>query len=90
MVANITQLVVVVVRPCRQPDFFIVDRYLCAATAAGIAGAVAINKSDLEANKIDAGGDRRATPPRATRTCICSANERHGLDRAARAARGRR
>jgi ribosome biogenesis GTPase / thiamine phosphate phosphatase len=51
VVANITQLVVVVA-PLPQPDFFIVDRYLCAATAAGIRGAVAINKSDLEANKI--------------------------------------
>jgi putative ribosome biogenesis GTPase RsgA len=38
VVANITQLVVVVA-PVPQPDFFIVDRYLCAATAAGIAGA---------------------------------------------------
>ena len=37
VVANITQLVVVVA-PLPQPDFFIVDRYLCAATAAGIAG----------------------------------------------------
>ncbi len=54
VVANITQLVVVVA-PVPQPDFFIVDRYLCAATAAGIRGAVAINKSDLDANKIDPG-----------------------------------
>ena len=37
VVANITQLVVVVA-PLPQPDFFIVDRYLCAATAAGIRG----------------------------------------------------
>ena len=50
VVANITQLVVVVA-PLPQPDFFIVDRYLCAATAAGIAGAIAVNKSDLETNK---------------------------------------
>jgi ribosome biogenesis GTPase len=51
VVANITQLVVVVA-PVPQPDFFIVDRYLCAATAAGMAGAVAVNKSDLETNKV--------------------------------------
>jgi ribosome biogenesis GTPase len=51
VVANITQLVVVVA-PLPAPDFFIVDRYLCAATAAGIKGAVATNKSDLEANKL--------------------------------------
>jgi ribosome biogenesis GTPase len=46
VVANITQLVVVVA-PLPAPDFFIVDRYLCAATAAGIAGVIAVNKSDL-------------------------------------------
>ena len=46
VVANITRLVVVVA-PLPSPDFFIVDRYLCAATAAGIAGALAVNKSDL-------------------------------------------
>ena len=46
VVANIT-LLVVVVASLPAPDFFIVDRYLCAATAAGIAGLIAINKSDL-------------------------------------------
>jgi ribosome biogenesis GTPase len=52
IVANITQLVVVIA-PLPQPDFFIVDRYLCAATAAGIAGAIAVNKADLPAGAID-------------------------------------
>src|SRR6185295_11147846 len=52
VVANITQLVVVVA-PLPAPDFFIVDRYLCAATAAGVAGAIAVNKSDLDTNNID-------------------------------------
>jgi ribosome biogenesis GTPase len=51
VVANITQLVVVVA-PLPAPDFFILDRYLCAATAAGVAGAIAVNKSDLDANKL--------------------------------------
>src|SRR6188508_1914806 len=48
VVANITQLVVVVA-PLPAPDFFVVDRYLCAATAAGIAGVIAVNKADLAA-----------------------------------------
>jgi ribosome biogenesis GTPase / thiamine phosphate phosphatase len=48
VVANITRLVVVVA-PLPRPDFFVVDRYLCAATAAGIDGALAINKADLGA-----------------------------------------
>jgi ribosome biogenesis GTPase len=51
IVANITQLVVVVA-PMPVPDMFVVDRYLCAATAAGVAGRVAINKQDLDADRI--------------------------------------
>src|SRR5512134_2479874 len=46
VVANISRLVVVVA-PVPKPDFFMVDRYLCAATSAGIAGALAVNKADL-------------------------------------------
>jgi ribosome biogenesis GTPase len=77
VVANITQLVVVVA-PLPQPDFFIVDRYLCAATAAGIRGAVAVNKSDLEANKVD----REEIDAYAAAGYVhvtCSATEGHGL-----------
>jgi ribosome biogenesis GTPase len=51
VVANITQLVVVVAAT-PAPDFFVVDRYLCAATAAGVAGRIAVNKEDLTPNKI--------------------------------------
>ncbi len=51
VVANVTQLVVVIA-PVPAPDFFIVDRYLCAATAAGISGRVAVNKEDLEGDRI--------------------------------------
>ena len=77
VVANITQLVVVLA-PLPQPDFFIVDRYLCAATAAGIRGAVAINKSDLAANKVTPEEiDAYAAAGYAHVTC--SATEGHGL-----------
>jgi ribosome biogenesis GTPase len=47
VVANISQLVVVVA-PVPRPDFFVIDRYLCAATAAGVRGALAVNKCDLD------------------------------------------
>lgn len=77
VVANITQLVVVVA-PLPQPDFFIVDRYLCAATAAGIAGAVAINKSDLEANKV-AREEIDALAAAGYAHVTCSATDGHGL-----------
>jgi ribosome biogenesis GTPase / thiamine phosphate phosphatase len=78
VVANITRLVVVVA-PVPRPDFFVVDRYLCAATAAGIAGALAVNKSDLESP-----GDLReevaAYVAAGYSQLRCSANEGSGLE----------
>ena len=77
VVSNITQLVVVVA-PVPQPDFFIVDRYLCAATAAGLRGAVAVNKSDLEANKV-AREELEAYSAAGYAHVTCSAIDGHGL-----------
>jgi ribosome biogenesis GTPase len=78
VVANITQLVVVVA-PTPAPDLFIVDRYLCAATAAGIGGAIAVNKADLDANKI---GDAEIVAFKAAgyRLASCSAKTSGGVD----------
>jgi ribosome biogenesis GTPase len=78
VVANVTQLIVVVA-PLPAPDLFIVDRYLCAATAAGMAGAIAINKSDLGANKIDA-AELGAFAAAGYRLAHCSAKARAGLE----------
>ena len=78
VVANITQLVVVVA-PLPAPDFFIVDRYLCAATAAGVAGAIAVNKSDLDTNNIDR-AELDAFAAAGYRITTCSAKARAGLD----------
>jgi ribosome biogenesis GTPase len=78
IVANITQLVVVVA-PVPAPDLFVVDRYLCAATAAGIAGAIAVNKSDLDSNKIDP-AELAAFTAAGYRVATCSAKVRAGLD----------
>jgi ribosome biogenesis GTPase len=78
IVANITQLVVVIA-PLPQPDFFIVDRYLCAATSAGVMGAIAVNKADL-------GGDTPVKDEIAALTgagyrhISCSAKSGSGLD----------
>jgi len=44
--ANLT-LLLVVVAPLPQPDFFIVDRYLAAAQCAGLRAAVLLNKAEL-------------------------------------------
>jgi len=46
VVANLTRLLVVLA-PLPQPDLFIVDRYLAAATAAGIAATLIVNKAEL-------------------------------------------
>jgi ribosome biogenesis GTPase len=78
VVANITQLVVVIA-PVPEPDYFVVDRYLCAATAAGVAGAVAVNKADIEANKLDP-AELDAYSAAGYRLTRCSAKARAGLD----------
>src|SRR4029077_6301885 len=44
--ANLTQLLVVLA-PLPVPDFFVVDRYLAAATDAGVAATLVVNKSHL-------------------------------------------
>jgi ribosome biogenesis GTPase len=49
VVANLTQLLVVLA-PLPVADFFVVDRYLCAATAAGVPATLIVNKSDLGIN----------------------------------------
>ncbi|HVN47072.1 MAG TPA: ribosome small subunit-dependent GTPase A [Steroidobacteraceae bacterium] len=46
VVANLTRLLVVLA-PLPQPDLFVVDRYLCAATAASLPAALIVNKADL-------------------------------------------
>ena len=44
--ANLSQLIVVLA-PHPEPDWFLLDRYLCAAELAGLKAAVAYNKMDL-------------------------------------------
>ncbi|HXO16008.1 MAG TPA: GTPase RsgA, partial [Steroidobacteraceae bacterium] len=46
VVANLTRLLVVLA-PLPAPDLFVVDRYLAAATAAGLPATLVVNKSDL-------------------------------------------
>jgi ribosome biogenesis GTPase len=46
VVANLTRLLVVLA-PVPVPDFFMIDRYLAAATSAGLAATLVLNKADL-------------------------------------------
>jgi ribosome biogenesis GTPase / thiamine phosphate phosphatase len=78
VVANITQLVVVVA-PLPRPDLFILDRYLCAATAAGIRGALALNKCDLETGE-ELESELRALQAAGYGRLHCSARHGRGLD----------
>jgi ribosome biogenesis GTPase / thiamine phosphate phosphatase len=70
---------VVVIAPLPEPDYFIVDRYLCAATAAGVAGTVAVNKADLEADTNDR-SELGAYTQAGYAHCLCSAKSGQGLD----------
>lgn len=78
VVANITQLVVVIA-PVPQPDYFVVDRYLCAASAAGITGLVAVNKSDLPPDNLQQ-DDLEAYRAAGYDLVSCSARSAAGLD----------
>src|SRR6185295_14197131 len=49
VVANVS-LLFVVLAPKPAPDLFVVDRYLAAATSAGITGTLVLNKRDLPAS----------------------------------------
>jgi ribosome biogenesis GTPase len=46
--SNLTQLLVVIA-PLPRPDFFVADRYLCAAQCSGIPAVIVLNKSELPA-----------------------------------------
>src|ERR1700689_355975 len=47
LIAANLSLLLVVIAPLPRPDFFVVDRYLCAAQCGGLAAAVVLNKSEL-------------------------------------------
>jgi ribosome biogenesis GTPase / thiamine phosphate phosphatase len=47
LIASNLSLLLVVIAPLPRPDFFVVDRYLCAAHCGGLAAAVVLNKSEL-------------------------------------------
>ncbi len=54
LAANVTLLIAVAANPPK-PDWFIIDRYLCAAEIIGVSSAVVYNKADLSAKSEGAG-----------------------------------
>ena len=80
ILASNIDLLVVVAAVAPAPDWFIVDRYLCAAEIMGVPGLVVFNKTDL----LEAGSD--LADPLETYVAIdyqvlhCSAHEQQGID----------
>jgi ribosome biogenesis GTPase / thiamine phosphate phosphatase len=77
LAANVDLLVVVAASP-PDPDWFVVDRYLCAADDMGIPAAVAFNKSDLQDSAAPELQDYAAI---GYPTVRCSAQTGDGIDR---------
>jgi ribosome biogenesis GTPase len=76
--ANLT-LLLAVVAPLPVPDFYVVDRYLCAAQSAGIEACIVFNKMELEAEPADLEALRVLTA--VGYTCLQASAERQlGLD----------
>jgi ribosome biogenesis GTPase len=76
--ANLTQLFVVLA-PLPAPDLFVADRYLCAASAAGMAAMLIVNKSDLPADPSLA-AELRAYAQAGYAALTCSAVSDSGID----------
>lgn len=85
VIANLTQLFVVIA-PEPEADLFVLDRYLCAATSAGIRASVIANKADIApACEVDA---LRALAGAGYGTLECAALGMHGVDALRGALRG--
>ena len=76
--ANLTQLLVVLA-PQPAPDLFVLDRYLCAATSAGMRGHIIVKKSDLDGDALPA-ADEAAFEAAGYTISRCSASTAAGLD----------
>jgi ribosome biogenesis GTPase / thiamine phosphate phosphatase len=77
VVANLTELLVVLA-PLPLPDLFVVDRYLCAATAAGMQATLVVNKSDLQIEAALA-AELDAYAPAGYAALCCSATSGAGM-----------
>ena len=55
LAANVSMLLIVLA-PVPEPDLFMIDRYLCAATSAGLEAALIVNKCELATADADAIG----------------------------------
>jgi ribosome biogenesis GTPase / thiamine phosphate phosphatase len=78
VVANLTGLMVVLA-PLPVPDFFVIDRYLAAATSAGIAATLVLNKSDLGVDEAIA-AELAVYLACGYETLLCSAESGLGLE----------
>lgn len=78
VVANLS-LLVAVMAPAPMPDLFIIDRYLCAASSAGIKALVLVNKCDLTPD-VDLSSLTQSFETAGYPILLCSAEIGQGLD----------
>lgn len=83
LAANLTFLCIVVADP-PQPDWFIVDRYLCAAEMMHISAAVVFNKSDLAQGQDTVRDELRVFGKIGYPTVLCSARSGENLQQVER------
>ena len=88
LAANIDSLLVVAA-PEPQADWYIVDRYLCAAELMGIVAAVIYNKTDLDAADAAVGEELENYAQIGYQVVRCSASENRGIDAVQRLLEGR-
>ncbi len=79
LAANI-ELLVVVTAGSPKPDWFITDRYLCAAEDMRVAAAVVYNKTDLEPNRASAQAEMAWFSAIGYPTVMCSAETGDNMD----------
>jgi ribosome biogenesis GTPase len=78
LAANL-DLLCVVLAPRPEPDFFVLDRYLCAASSAGLEALLVVNKCDLPPTP-DAAAELATYTKLGYAVLSVSARERTGLD----------
>jgi ribosome biogenesis GTPase len=77
IVANVS-LLLVALAPVPEPDFFVVDRYLCAAASASIAASLVVNKGEL-GTSAELGAELAAYAGVSYRWIECSAHTGAGI-----------
>ena len=80
LAANVTFICIVVADP-PAPDWYIVDRYLCAAELMNVPAAIVFNKSDIVTNAEHYTNELQSFERIGYQTVFCSARTGHNMDK---------